>query len=122
MISETNNTNEFFPIWKKYRPVILRLMIDATDGTDQTYKMSKHEFTDVNRKKTTTYSFKMQVHQGKVSYGRKGNLLASDLFEVLKQSAKANELMESSVFSFELNPQFQLSVGASAPESTEEAD
>lgn len=116
---DTLQTSAFYPLWKKYRPVILKLMIDSKDGP-QTYSLSKHEFTDLAPKKNIVYSFKMEIFQGKPLTPIKTSLVAQDFVAMLKQSLKANELMETITFNFELDKQFVLQV--TSVSNTEESE
>ena len=120
MRDETTVTKEFFPIWKKYRPVILKLMIDSLEGTAQSYQFSKHEFSDVNTRKNAVFSFKMETHKGRVLHPKKASVVASDLLALLKQSAKAIELMDASVFTFVLDAQFNLTISSVLAETATE--
>ena len=117
MRDELTDTKEFFPIWKKYRPVVLKLMIDSLDGPAQSYQLSHHEFSDVNSRKSAVFSFKLKTHQGRVLHPKKASIVASDLLALLKQSAKAIELMDASVFNFVLDSQFKLTVSSELPET-----
>ena len=111
-MNDSENTKEFFPIWKKYRPVVLKLMIDSLEGGIQEYNLSKHEFSEVNTKKSTTYSFKMDAHEGRATYSKKPITIATDFLAMLKSSGRAVELMSTATFSFELDSQFHFKVSA----------
>lgn len=117
MIDDSALTKEFYPIWKKYRPVVLKLMIDSLDGTAQTYQLSRHEYADVNTRKSAVFSFKLATHKGRVLHPKKASVIAADLLVVLKQSAKARELMEASIFHFVLDAKFNLTVSSESPEA-----
>ena len=116
MIYDTSVTKEFFTIWKKYRPVILKLMIDSVKGSVQEYKLSKHEFTDVNTRKSSTFSFKLEIYKGRTLHSTRTGIVASDLIAVLKQSVKALELMDTYTFTFVLDPEFNLLVSSEIQE------
>ena len=120
MIDETTGTKEFFPIWKKYRPVVLKLMIDSLEGEAQSYQFSGHEFADVNTRKSATFSFKLETHKGRVLHPKKASVVAADLMVVLKQSAKAIELTDAYIFNFALDAQFKLTVSSTSPETASE--
>lgn len=106
---DTLLTSAFYPLWKKYRPVMLKLMVDA-DAEPQQYQMSKHEFTDLAPKKNIVYSFKIEMFKGVPLVAPKTSLVALDFIAVIKQSGKANELMQSATYGFELDKQFRLNV------------
>ncbi|MCO6360517.1 hypothetical protein [Roseivirga pacifica] len=117
---DTVATNAFFPVWKKYRPVLLKLMKDAEEET-QTYPFSKHEFTDVDTKKSTTYPFKLEAHEGRAVNSIKSSLLAQDLLSLLKMSQTAVELMDAATYTFKLDKEFVLHVSSEKAENAEEA-
>ncbi|MFY0591902.1 hypothetical protein [Roseivirga sp.] len=116
---DTLQTSAFYPLWKKYRPVMLKLMVDA-DKEPQQYEMSKHEFTDLAPKKNIVYSFKLEMFQGAPLVAPKTSLVAQDFIAVIKQSGKANELMQTATYAFELDKQFKLNVSISSRVETEE--
>ena len=113
-------TKEFYPIWKKYKPVLLKLMIDSLEGTPQDYKLSKHEFTDVNSRKNASCSFKLELHKGKSTKLTKPSVIAADLITLLKQSIKATELMSEYIFNISLDSQFTLLVSSRPVEAVSE--
>lgn len=98
-------------------------MIDSLEGTAQSYQFSKHEFSDVNTRKSAVISFKMETHKGRVLHPKKGSVVASDLLALLKQSAKAIELMDAAIFTFLPDAQFNLiNSSVSAERATEKME
>mgnify|MGYP001482987203 CR=1 FL=1 len=118
---EALGIKEFYPIWKKYRPVILKLMVDAIDGTPQSYKLSKHEFTDANSRKSSTYTFKVITENTRNLKPTKASIVGSDFIAMLQQSGTAVELMQVHQFTFAMDNQFNFSVSAEPLETEEEA-
>lgn len=108
----------YVSLWNKYRPAILKLMVDAGNGTQQ-YKLFDHEFKMLNPKEKG-YTFSMQASQGRALNDIRKSATAQDLLHVLLQSKKATELLDSGKYEFILDKQFTLSVTALQPE-TEEA-
>jgi hypothetical protein len=104
----TPTLQAYASLWNKYRPVIIQLMMNAENGT-QEYKLFGHEFRALNPKEKS-YTFQIQGFQGKVVNSSKASAVAQDLLSVLNQSKKATELMESSRFEFSLDKQFMLRV------------
>lgn len=97
-------SSPYASLWNKYRPVILKLMIDA--GTDpQEYKLSAHEFKAIGRREKT-YSFALDVSHGKALNSIKGSTVARDLLTILQQSQKATQLMGEAVYEMSLDKQF----------------
>ena len=107
-------------LWKKYRPAILNLMVASEKGTME-YKFSSHEFRDINQNKGN-YSFVLRAHKGKAINNIKTSLVARDLLEVLQNSEKANQLIDSAIYEFELDKHFVLHIKHESipePEKTE---
>lgn len=101
-------------LWNKYRPAILKLMVDSANGPQQ-YKFSKHEFQNVTPKKPGGYSFNLCVFQGKAINDIKASSLAKDLLVILQQSRKASELLEASAYEFILDRDFLLHIKREKP-------
>lgn len=101
-------TNTYTGLWNKYRPALLKMMINA-DKESQTYQLSVHEFKAFNNGKNTTFAFDFEISNGKAT-GLRESLVAQDLWEILRQSPKVNELMASASFRLSMNKQFVLNV------------
>jgi hypothetical protein len=105
------NTSEtpYIHIWNKYRPVILRLMVDAC-GTAQHYEFSSHEFTRVFPKNRAGLRFILYFHRSSALNNIKTSLLAKDLLGILRESHTAVKLGENSTYEFILDGNFVLHV------------
>ena len=103
------SSNMYAHVWNKYRPVILKLMMASTEEPQQ-YKLSGHEFKDVNPKEKGSYAFTFQAFQGKPVTSIKTSEMALGLMNVLQQSRKAIELMETEKFEFVMDKNFTLHV------------
>lgn len=109
MRNDNLQISAFYPLWKKYKPVILKLMVDAQDGP-QSYPLSKHEFTDLAPKKNIVYSFKIDLLNLKPLVAIKTSLVAMDFMELIRQSNKAAELTSNATYHLELDKQFNFHV------------
>ncbi|MEQ9403743.1 MAG: hypothetical protein RIM99_09175 [Cyclobacteriaceae bacterium] len=96
-------------LWNKYRPALLKLMMDAAGGS-QEYKFEQHEFRDVNPKEKGGYWFKMEVFKGKSQTDIRKSVVAQDLLIILQRSGKAQELMETTSFEFVMDKTFTLTI------------
>ncbi len=96
-------------VWSKYRPAILKLMVDSADGPQQ-YKFSNHEFKSINPKEKGGYAFTLRVFQGKAVNNIKTSAVAQDLLLILQQSRRALELIETSTYEFVMDKHFMLHV------------
>lgn len=105
-------------LWNKYRPAILRLMIDASNGP-QEYQFSKHEFHDINPREKGGYAFVMRVHKDKDITGAKSSTLAQDLLVILQGSFKASELTHEAIYEFKFDKNFLLNIQRFEPEESE---
>jgi hypothetical protein len=99
----------YSPVWNKYRPAILKLMIDALEKPQQ-YKLLENEFRALNAKQKGGYAFTLQVGNSRVLNNIKDSPVAQDLLEVLQVSKKATELMSEGSYEFIMDKQFMLHV------------
>jgi hypothetical protein len=106
-------------IWNKYRPAILKMMIESTTSP-QTYSMSAHEFTSINSRPKGGYQFNLQVTKGKAVNSIKESAVAQDLLYILQQSQKANELMGTAAYEISLDKKFILHIQKLEPVTNEQ--
>lgn len=99
----------YSPIWNKYRPAILKMMLDAA-AEPQQYKLFAHEFRALNLKQKGGYNFTLQVSKGRAINNIKDSVVAQDLLDVLQLSRKASELIEADPYEITLDKQFVLRV------------
>jgi len=99
----------YTPVWSKYRPALLQLMVAAAEGPQQ-YKLYAHEFKGLNPKEKGGYSFTLLAHKGRAQNNIKNSPVAKDLLTILDQSKKASELMAVDSYEFKMDKQFTLSV------------
>jgi hypothetical protein len=102
-------TRTYTPVWNKYRPAILRMMIDS-ESEPQAYQLSNHEFKALNPKQKGGYTFLLQVASGRALNGLTNSSMAQDLWEVLQLSPKASELIANAGYEFAMDKQFVLRV------------
>jgi len=114
----SNSSQLYVSLWSKYRPAILKLMVEAEGGTQQ-YKFFGHEFKSLNPKEKG-YTFSMQAFQGRALNDIRKSATAQDLLHVLLQSKKGTELLDASKYEFVLDKQFTLSVSTIQPEVEKE--
>ena len=112
--------NTYYPVWHKYRPAILKMMIDSSQEP-QHYKLSDHEFRALNPKQKGGYTFTLQVTNRKATQGLKDFPVAQDLWEVLQLSPKASQLLTDSTYEFMMDKQFILHITKLTDGKTAEA-
>lgn len=99
----------YIPIWNKYRPAILQLMVNANDEPQQ-YQFFSHEFKRLNPKEKGGYTFTLHAFQGKAQNDIRKSMVAQNLMNVLDGSKKASELLAEDQYEFSLDKQFILHV------------
>jgi hypothetical protein len=99
----------YSPVWNKYRPAILKMMLDAANAPQQ-YSLSAHEFRALAAKQKGGYHFILQVSKGRAINNIKDSVVAQDLLEVLQLSKKASELSETAAYEISMDKQFVLHV------------
>ena len=119
----TASVKKYSPLWHKYRPVLLKLMVESAREI-QTYQMSSHEFRDIDSKQKGGHSFTLRFFNSRPQNDIKTSVVAQDLLMILQQSGKAHELSGSAVYEFVMDKQFVLTVSreeiAAEEEETEE--
>lgn len=96
-------------VWRKYRPAILKLMVDSNDSPQQ-YPFSKHEIKSINPNERGGYTFTLKVHKGRSVNDIRASAIAKDLLLVLQQSKRALELVEAATYEFKLDKHFVLHI------------
>jgi hypothetical protein len=99
----------YIPLWNKYRPAILQLMVASAEGPQQ-YKLYGHEFKGLNPKEKGGYSFTLQAHKGRAKNNIRNSIVAQDLLSMLDTSKKASELMDTGIYEFTMDKQFMLRI------------
>lgn len=107
------NHQPYSPIWNKYRPVILQLMLASEQGPQQ-YTLFDHEFKSINAKEKS-YSFEFQAFKGKATSSIKTSTTAQDLLSMLNLSRKASELLHEAHYTFSLDKKFVLKISKMVP-------
>jgi hypothetical protein len=67
-------------VWQKYRPAILKLMLDSSESPQQ-YQFSKHEIKIINPKEQGGYAFTLKVHKGRSVNDIRTSIIAKDLLD-----------------------------------------
>jgi hypothetical protein len=97
-------SNLYVPLWSKYRPAILQMMIASAQGPQQ-YKLFNHEFRIIDPKEKD-YSFALKISNGTSGNNWKSPNVSQDLLRVLEASRKASELFASDSYEFVLDKKF----------------
>ena len=96
-------------LWDKYRPAILKFMIDSKEGP-QEYKLFKHEFQNIAPNEKGGYAFILRMFKGKAVNDIRTSAIAKDLLVILQQSNKASELSEDTLYEFKMDKNLLLSI------------
>ncbi len=102
-------TRTYTPIWHKYRPVILKMMIDSK-AEPKEYQLSEHEFKALNGRPKGGYSFTLLVSNGRVQNNIRNIEVAQDLWEILQLSPTATELIGNNSYTFTMDKTYRLRV------------
>lgn len=119
MYFESDSTAGYGPLWNKYRPAILQLMVAAAEGPKQ-YQFFAHEFRKLNPREKSL-AFTLLAHQGK-SVNKIKRSAATDLLEMLTSSRRAAEMLEKYTYEFTLDRDLILHVSLHPGEEPEAID
>jgi hypothetical protein len=100
-------------LWQKYRPVILRLMVDS-GAAPQQYQLSGHEITRLNPTERKGHSFALTLHKSKSVNNIRTSDIAKDLLTMLQQSKTAIDLSELATYEFIMDSKHVLRVSKQA--------
>lgn len=101
-------TTSWLLFWNKYRPVVLKLMVEAKE-TPQSYGFFAHELRSITPKGASPI-FTVQLHNGKPLQRLKESVITHGLIQMLSSSRKAMELMQTDTYEFSLNREHKLNV------------
>lgn len=110
---QSGTSTTYTYLWSKYRPAILKLMVDSDKGPQQ-YKFSSHEIKSVNAGQKGSNAFTLKIYMGKAVNDIRTSAIAKDLLLVLQESRKATELAETATYEFILDKHFVLHVTRTA--------
>ena len=96
---------KYAPLWNKYRPAILKMMLDAANEPQQ-YKLTQHEFKAMDDKKKTGFGFSLHVTRSKATNNIKDSEIAQDLLNMLLLSRKGSELLNLNTYEMALDRNF----------------
>ena len=108
MIRTATYEGKYTHLWQKYKPVLLKLMVDA-EKEPQTYQFQQHEFSDLNNQKRTGYTFRMEIHKNQ-KQNKLSSSVATDLLSILQSSEKSDELTREHAYQFQMDKKFVLEV------------
>ena len=114
MLYLSSIAHQYAYLWSKYRPAILKLMKDAAHGP-QEYKLSNHEFHNVNSTKKGGFAFELKVFKSKAINNIRDSDIAKDLLLILGRSETATGLTENLVYEFTLDKNFVLHIKQEGP-------
>ncbi|MBT1689308.1 hypothetical protein [Dawidia soli] len=100
---------KYAPLWNKYRPAILKMMVDAAQGPQQ-YKFMPHEVLAMDEKKKSGFGFSLHIAGSKATNDIKGSEIAQDLLNMLFLSKKGSELLAAYAYEIVLDRQFTLHI------------
>lgn len=100
---------KYAPLWNKYRPAILKMMLDAANEPQQ-YKLTEHEFKAMDEKKRTGFGFSLVVSGSKAVNNIKDSEIAQDLLNMLLMSRRGSELVQTNSYELIMDKHFVLRI------------
>jgi hypothetical protein len=109
MIDMNVTFRKYAPLWNKYRPAILKMMLAAAYEPQQ-YKLMQHEIQSMDEKKKTAFGFNLLISGSKATNNIKDSEIAQDLLNMLLLSRKGAELVDVHSYEIMLDKKFILHV------------
>lgn len=99
----------YAPLWNKYRPAILKMMLAAAFEPQQ-YKLAQHELHAMDDRKRGGFGFNLSLAKSRATNNIKDSEIAQDLLNMLLVSRKGAELLEQNTYEISLDKQCVLHV------------
>ena len=109
MVDMNVTFRKYAPLWNKYRPAILKMMVSAAQEPQQ-YKLMQHEIQAMDEKKKTGFGFNLLVSGGKATNNIKDSEIAQDFLNMLLLSRKGSELVDAHSYEIMLDKRFILHI------------
>jgi hypothetical protein len=104
-----SQTRKFAPLWHKYRPAILKMMLAAAHEPQQ-YKFMQHEFQALDQRRNIGFGFNLLVSGSRAVNNIKDSEIAQDFLNMLLLSRKGSELVDVHTYEIVLDKQFVLHI------------
>ncbi|HEY3429646.1 MAG TPA: hypothetical protein VGK39_03145 [Cyclobacteriaceae bacterium] len=114
MIDMSITFRKYAPLWNKYRPAILKMMLAAAYEPQQ-YKLMQHEIQAMDEKKKTGFGFNLFISGSKATNNIKDSEIAQDLLNMLLLSRKGAELVDVHSYEIMLDKKFVLHINQVSP-------
>jgi hypothetical protein len=101
--------NLYYPLWKKYLPVLIVQMKNAVYGTKQ-IKMSKAEFEIHGNRTISNYFINLEIKNGKAANNISGSAVARDLFDILNSEKLCKEMFTKNNYKICMGKSFILEI------------
>jgi hypothetical protein len=96
-------------IWRKYRPALLRLMVDASKGP-QRYQFVANDFAGLDHRSKKDYCFSLSMNKSKSVNSIRSSPIAIELLHTLQDSKTANQLSQFNTYEFVMDKHYVLHV------------
>ena len=101
---------KYAPLWSKYRPAILKMLLAAANEPQQ-YRLTEHEFRAMDsKKKKVNLGFNLVVAESRPVNSIKDSEAAQDLLHMLSMSPKGAELIQQHRYELSLDKHFVLHI------------
>lgn len=94
---------KYAPFWSKYRPAILKMMVQANLNESQQYQFMKHELMAIEQKPKGGFNFRLVVSMNKPTRDSSDSELAKDLLNMLRLSQTGLALMSNNQYEIVLD-------------------
>jgi hypothetical protein len=104
-----SDQNIYFPLWKKYLPIIAMQMKNAVNGNKE-IKFYRNEFEGLGNRKIADYKFNLEIKNGKAVNDIRGIAVARGLFEILQQDESCKKLFQDRNYKLSMGKEFILRI------------
>lgn len=105
------DSNLYFPLWRKYLPVIVMKLKNSTTGL-QSIQLYKSEFETLGNRPVSDYTFNLEIRNGRVTSDISGTAVARDLYEILISNPDSKKIIASGHFKFGIGKNYVLNISS----------
>lgn len=100
-------TGKYLTLWTKYLPII-RIQLKKSFQNEQLLQLNEIEFEKAGDRESSSYTFNLEIQNGKVTNDISGTAVARDLYQILKNNAALVEYYKGKKIKINMGKNFIL--------------
>ena len=101
--------NKYIPLWKKYLSVV-KILIKKSHIKPQIFQLNKIDFITAGDRKTSGYTFILEIKNARLNNSIDGSAVARELFKSLNEDKILREYLLDKQVKFQLDSNFNFKI------------